>query len=133
MALSDEKYLAFTTYKRDGTAVTTPVWAVPIDGGKVGFWTSSGSGKAKRLNNSPKAAAQPSDARGKPRAGTTQVSGTAVLVHGDELEGIRQKVVAKYGLMTKVTKVLAQIGAIVKRKKLPYGDTGVVFTPDPSS
>lgn len=46
MSLGDEKYLALTTFKRDGTPVTTPVWAAPIDEGKIGFWTSSGSGKA---------------------------------------------------------------------------------------
>ena len=49
MSLADEKYLALTTFKRDGTPVTTAVWAAPLDDGKIGFWTSSASGKAKRL------------------------------------------------------------------------------------
>jgi hypothetical protein len=41
MSLADEKYLALTTFKRDGTAVTSPVWAAPLSDGKIGFWTSS--------------------------------------------------------------------------------------------
>lgn len=49
MALSDEKYLLFTTFERDGTPVSSPVWVAALDGGSVGFYTSSGTGKAKRL------------------------------------------------------------------------------------
>jgi hypothetical protein len=28
----DSQYIALTTYRRDGRAVTTPVWAVSLDG-----------------------------------------------------------------------------------------------------
>jgi len=42
MALGDEKYLLLTKFKRDGTGVETPVWAVPLDREEIGFWTSSG-------------------------------------------------------------------------------------------
>ena len=130
MALGDEKYLLLTTFKRDGNAVPTAVWAVPLDDGKIGFYTSSGSGKAKRLAHTAKVTVQPCDARGKVKDGTTAASGTAKLVTGPELEGIRAKVVAKYGLMTKITKLLGTIGGFIKRKKIPYGDRGVVVTLD---
>ena len=130
MSLSNEKYMAFTTYKRDGTAVTSPVWVVPYDDDRVAFYTSSTSGKAKRLAHTSKAGAQPSDARGKVKEGTTPITGTAAIVRGAELEEIRSKIVAKYGFMTKVTKALAKLGGIVKRKSQPYADTGIVFTPD---
>ncbi len=49
MALSDERYLRFTTFRRDGNPVSTTVWVVGLGDGQLGFWTSSGSGKAKRL------------------------------------------------------------------------------------
>ena len=51
MGLGDEKYLLLTTFKRDGTPVATPVWAAPLDSGEIGFWTSSGTGKAKRITH----------------------------------------------------------------------------------
>ncbi len=38
------------------------------------------------------------------------------------------KITAKYGLMTKVTKVLGQLGGILKRNRIPYGDRGVLIT-----
>ncbi|MEP7203969.1 MAG: PPOX class F420-dependent oxidoreductase [Ilumatobacteraceae bacterium] len=129
MSLGDEKYLALTTFKRDGTPVTTAVWAAPIDGDKIGFWTSSGSGKAKRLAHTSKVVVQPSDSRGQPKPGTSPTSGTAVLVTGPQLEGIRSKIRAKYGFMCKITKFLNQVGGIIKRKRIPYGDRGVLITP----
>src|SRR5260370_26561911 len=49
MALADERYMLLTTFRRDGTPVATPVWVTPYDEHSVAFWTSSGSGKAKRL------------------------------------------------------------------------------------
>jgi uncharacterized protein len=129
MSLQDEKYLLLTTYRRNGTPVATPVWAVPLDGGRIGFWTSSGSGKAKRLAHTPAVTIQPCDARGKVKPGTSPTEASAALVQGDELEVIAAKVRAKYGFMTNVTRVLGTIGGIVKRNRIPYGDRGVVITP----
>lgn len=128
MSLADEKYIAFTTFKRDGTPVTSPTWAVPVGDDKIGFWTSSGSGKAKRLNHTAKVIVQPSNSRGVVKPGTTPTEATAVLVTGPELEGIRVKVKAKYGLMVPISKIGNKIGELVKRKKTPYADRGVVIT-----
>jgi PPOX class probable F420-dependent enzyme len=129
MGLADEKYVAFTTFKRDGTPVTTPVWVVGLEGGKLGFWTSSGSGKAKRLRNNPKVTVQPCNGRGKLTEGTTPTDGTAVTAtSGPEVDEIQPKIKAKYGVMVSVTKLFNKIGALVKRKQQPYGDTGVVIT-----
>ncbi len=128
MTLADEKYLLLTTLRRDGRAVATPVWAAQLDDGKIGFWTSSGSGKAKRLAHTERVTVQPCDARGRVKAGTGLVEGTARIVDGAELDTIRDKIRAKYGFMTKITKLLGTIGGIVKRKRIPYGDRGVVIT-----
>ena len=133
MALGDEQYILVTTFRRDGTAVATPTWVVPLDGGTVGFWTSSGSGKAKRLAHTPRVTVQPSDARGRVKPGTEPTEATAALVSGADLERIRAAVVAKYGFMTKVTKALNTIGGALKRKRIPYGDAGVVVTPGPAA
>ncbi len=130
MSLADEKYLALTTFKRDGTPVTTAVWAASVDGGKIGFWTSSTSGKAKRLAHTAKVTVQPCDARGRVKAGTSPTEATAVLVTGPQLEAIRTQVKAKYGVMVPISRWLAKLGGFVKRKKQPYGDRGVLITPN---
>src|SRR3954469_20858343 len=84
MALSDEKYIRVTTFKRDGTEVSTPTWVVPLDDGKVGFYTSSTSVKAKRLKNNSKVVLQPSDGRGRAKPDTSPLNGTAIVVSGPE-------------------------------------------------
>jgi PPOX class probable F420-dependent enzyme len=127
MALEDEKYLLFTTFRRDGTPVSSPVWSVPLGSGQLGFWTSSGSGKAKRLAHTNRVTVQPCDGRGKVKAGTEPVEATARLVSGDDMNEIRRKITDKYGFMTKITKLLGTIGGIVKRNRIPYGDRGVII------
>ncbi len=132
MTLGDEKYLSFTTFKRSGDAVASPVWAVTLDGGELGFWTSSGSGKAKRLAHTAKVTVQPSDARGKLKDGSAPSTAQARLVASDDplFAEVQRKVKAKYGFMTNITRALGTIGGVVKRNRIPYGDCAVIITLD---
>jgi PPOX class probable F420-dependent enzyme len=82
MTLSDEKYVLLTTFKRDGTPVATPVWWVPMEGERFGFYTSSTSGKIKRLDHTERVTVQPCNARGKVREGTSPTEATARAVTG---------------------------------------------------
>ncbi len=127
MAISDEKYIASTTFRKSGAGVPTPTWIVPLDSGRVGFWTSSASGKYKRLRNNPRITLQPSDARGRVKGGTAPLDGSAELVtSGPEFDEIQRKVRAKYGVMVKVSHFFNTLGHL--GKKFPYGDVGVVVT-----
>lgn len=128
MTLADEKYVLFTTFRTTGEAVSTPVWVVPLGEGRIGFYTSSGTGKAKRLAHTDKVRLQACDSRGKVKPGTEPVEATAVLVTGAELDDIHREIKAKYGFFTNVTKLLGTIGGIVKRNRMPYADRGVVVT-----
>ncbi|NMN98651.1 PPOX class F420-dependent oxidoreductase [Antrihabitans stalactiti] len=130
MTIADEKYVSFTTYKRDGSPVSTAVWIVDLDDGAVGFYTSSTSFKTKRLKNNPRVLLQPSNSRGVVKAGTTPVSGTAVVVDGAERDAVYARVVSKYGIQVKITRGLAKLGGWIKRKPFPYADRGVVITLD---
>ncbi|WP_375496556.1 PPOX class F420-dependent oxidoreductase [uncultured Jatrophihabitans sp.] len=129
MDISDEKYLSLTTYRKDGKPVSLPVWVVPLEGGRLGFWTSSTSVKVKRMRNNSAVTLQPCDARGRVKDGAAEVTGTAALVtSGDEFDAIQRKVRAKYGVMVRVSRVLNTLGHIGKGRA-PYGDLGVVITP----
>ena len=121
--------MLLTTFRRDGTPVATPVWVTPYDEHSVAFWTSSGSGKAKRLAHTRRVTVQPSDARGRVKPGTEPVEATARVVSGEELEAIRKRVIAKYGFQTKITKLLATIWGTLKGRRIPYGDRGIIVTP----
>jgi uncharacterized protein len=128
MTISDEKYIASTTYRKSGAAVTTPTWVVALDGGRVGFWTSSASGKYKRLRGNPRISVQPSDARGRVKTGSGLLEGTAELVTGGaDFDAIQRGVRAKYGVMVPVSRFFNRLGHL-SQGKFPYGDVGVIIT-----
>lgn len=126
MAIGQEKYVALTTYRKDGTPKSLPVWIVDLDDGKVGFTTQSTSWKVKRIGNDNRVQLQPSDGRGKVRDGTAAVDGTAVMVGDGEFEKVLGAVKAKYGyqfhIMTAVSKVRSLLG------KGPVNDCAMVIT-----
>jgi PPOX class probable F420-dependent enzyme len=131
MAISDEKYVCTTTFRKSGSPVPTPTWIVDLAGGRVGFWTSSASGKYKRLRNNPKITLQPSDGRGKVRAGTEPVEGTVDLVtSGPDFDAVQGKVRAKYGFMVNMSHFMNVLGHL--GRSFPYGDVAVVVTLDQS-
>src|ERR1700690_2448965 len=117
MTISAEKTVATTTYRKSGAAVSTATWIVGLDGARVGFWTSSASGKYKRLRNDPRITLQPSDARGRVKAGSPAVPGTAELVtSGADFDAIQQKVRAKYGVMVPVSRFFNTLGHLGRGK-----------------
>lgn len=133
MSLADEKYLSFTTYRRNGDPVSTPVWVVDVGDGEIGFGTSSQSGKAKRLANNPAVLVRPSDSRGRPTPGTDSLAGSARVVTGSEHAQVRDKVRAKYGVQVPLTKLIGTMVGIVKRRRQPYADVAVIVTLDDGS
>jgi PPOX class probable F420-dependent enzyme len=126
VSISDEKCIAFTTYRKNGEAVTTPVWVVPVSDGRIAFWTAMGSGKTKRLKNNPAVTVQPCSYRGTIKAGTTPVSGTAEMVQdGPVFDEVHQTVHKKYGFMTYLTRAMATL-FVMRKAGLKYADTVVL-------
>ena len=72
-AHGDSRYMALTTYRRDGRPVTTPVWFVALDG-KIYVFTTNSTGKAKRVR-----------ATGRVRFASCNMSGRRIL--GEWQEG----------------------------------------------
>lgn len=130
MGLGDEKFVLITTFRRDGTAVPTPVWAVPLDGGRFGFTTSSTTGKVKRLAHTQRVLVQPCSRRGQPTPGTSPVDATAAVVTGARRDEIRTRLRAKYGFQVTIAGVVETVAGIVKRRRTKPGDAGIVVTPD---
>jgi uncharacterized protein len=98
--LSSEKYLLLTTFRKDGRAVSTPLWVVP-DGNGLAFWTPDGTGKVKRIRNSGRVTVQPCDVRGNPHGEV--VEGQARI--GDQADRLRigQGLKKKYGILGRLT------------------------------
>jgi PPOX class probable F420-dependent enzyme len=60
-----QKTVLVTTYRRDGTAVDTPV-SIAVDAGEAFFRSYEKAGKTRRLRNNPVVSVAPSSMRGKP-------------------------------------------------------------------
>lgn len=67
MTLADEivrsRYVSLTTYRKDGTAVATPVWHVP-QGAELWIVTEARSAKVKRIRNNAQVTVTPCSVRG---------------------------------------------------------------------
>jgi PPOX class probable F420-dependent enzyme len=128
MGIAGERYVASTTFRRSGAKVPTPTWIVPLDGGRVGFWTSSRAGKYKRLCNDPQINMQPCNVRGRVRKESRKVEGTAEMVtSGPEFDAIQAKVRDKYGFMVPLFRFINTFCHLGKGP-FPYGNVGVVVT-----
>ena len=71
-ALADERYISLTTFKRDGSPVSTPVWVTSDDGRRLLVWSGARTWKVRRVLVTPAssslrpASAAWSEARGSP-------------------------------------------------------------------
>ncbi|MFJ6216012.1 PPOX class F420-dependent oxidoreductase [Streptomyces sp. NPDC092296] len=115
----DGKYLLLTTFKRDGSAIPTPVWVVR-DGEALGVWTTADSGKVKRIRNRADVLVAPCDLRGNP--GGAAVPGSAEILDPAATERYRALLARKYGLVGRLT----LLGSRLRRGRA--GTVGVRIT-----
>ena len=94
--LGTAKYISITTFRRDGSAVATPVWLVR-DRDALMVTTQGSSGKVKRIRNNAKVLVAPCDARGRLKG--DQVSGTARLQDPQETERTTELIAKRYGVL----------------------------------
>ncbi len=78
-SLSSARYVQLTTFRRNGTAVATPVHMVVV-GDTAFFRTCDATGKAKRLRHTPRVEVAPSTCRGRQLGPSVQ--GDARLLDG---------------------------------------------------
>ena len=128
MTLSSEKYVAFTTYKADGSTSSVPVWIVDTGDGTLGFTTASSSWKVKRLAKNDRVHLQPSNAKGDVKDGSARVDGTARAVGGAEFEAVRAKIKSKYGIQFAMINLVGKAAKLIGKGS--GTDTAVIVTLD---
>jgi PPOX class probable F420-dependent enzyme len=64
MTSGDARYIALTTYRRDGRPVTTPVWAAPLNS-NLYVVTARSTGKVRRLRATDRVRFAPSNMNGR--------------------------------------------------------------------
>lgn len=114
-------YVSFTSYRKNGTPVSTPVWIAP-DGEDLYFFSDTDAFKVKRVRNNPAVTLQPCDVRGRVKDGAPLVSGVAVVLEHADSPRVRRIVNRKYrvqgtigGLLSRLRGSEASIGIRVRR------------------
>lgn len=116
-AVARSPYVSLVTYRRNGTPVATPVWAV-AEGAELLVWTRDDSWKVKRLRKDTRATVTPCDVRGRIAEGAQTVEGTGKLLEGAAgLGRVRKAMARKYGLRFRL---MDGVGALVRGGKRPH-------------
>ncbi|MDZ5445588.1 PPOX class F420-dependent oxidoreductase [Micromonospora sp. 4G57] len=119
--LAAEKYILLTTFRKDGRAVPTPVWAVR-DGDALAVWTVSDSGKVKRIRRDGRVTVAPCDVRGNPHG--EAVPGHATISDLAGTRRVRDLLKQKYRLLGR----LSLLGSRLRRGE--RGTVGLRITLD---
>jgi PPOX class probable F420-dependent enzyme len=114
-ALAGEKYISLTTFKKDGTAVATPVWVVSDDGRRLLVLTGPDTWKVKRLRRNPRVVVAASDYRGRVRG--ESVEGVGRLLDSPQGTLVEPLLDRKYGLMRRLLGVFNRLVRVVTRRQ----------------
>lgn len=114
-------YVSFTSYRKDGTPVSTPVWIAP-EGEDLYFFSDTGAFKVKRIRNNPAVTLQPCDVRGRLKDGAPLVTGLAEVLEFSDSPRVRRIVNRKYrvlgtlgGFFSRLRGTEAAIGIRIRR------------------
>lgn len=120
--LGKGQYLLLTTFRKDGTAVPTPVWVAPGEGdGVIYAWSAKETGKVKRIRRSGEVEIGACDFKGNPKG--ESIKAHARLLDDDASDDVRARIVSKYGF----TGWLTMTGSKLRRGRT--GTIGIEITP----
>ncbi|MFC9473048.1 PPOX class F420-dependent oxidoreductase [Nocardia sp. NPDC056952] len=91
-------YVSFTSYRKNGTPVSSPVWIAPTDG-KFYFLSAVDAYKIGRISRNPSVTLQPCNVRGKVISGSVIVEGAARVLDAAETARVRKIMNRKYWLL----------------------------------
>lgn len=91
--LGNAKYVSLTTFKRDGTPVSTPVWVAGTDG-RLLVWSAASTWKVKRIRRDGHVRVSPCSGTGKPRGDPVEAQARIL----PETELVRELLSHKYGV-----------------------------------
>lgn len=103
-SLRATRYAQLRTYRRDGSAVDTPIWFV-LDGDVLVFRTKLGP-KTRRIAANSNVELWPCDFRGRHPAGVPAVRGRATIVDGPAAERANAALHRRYGWQYNVVPLL---------------------------
>ena len=112
--LDRHRYMSFSTFRRNGAEVATPVWFAAA-GAKLYVFTAGDSGKIKRLRHTSRARLAPSDARGRVR-GAWQPATARIVTEPQVIARAHAALRTKYGWQLRVADLFSGLTGRSRRR-----------------
>jgi hypothetical protein len=123
---ADEPFISITTFKRDGTPVSTPVW-VAGDDGRLLVHSAANTWKVKRIRRDGHVRVAPCGATGKVRGEAFDAEATILA----DTALVKALEVRKYGLIYRVIGLFRAISRGLRRRPTPESVT-IEIVPAPA-
>jgi PPOX class probable F420-dependent enzyme len=120
------RYLSVTSFKRDGTAVPTPVWFVS-DGTRLLALTDLHSAKIRRIRRNPRVLVASCRADGKLRREAVPAR-AELLTATVDLERIQKLLAARYKISYRVVMLFYRLGRRLRGKQSVADGAGLAIT-----
>ena len=114
-ALARERHISLTTFKRDGSTASTPVWVVSDDGRRLLVWSGANTWKVKRIRRDPRVRVAPCDARGRVHGNAHDC--VARLLRPEAGSLVQPLLRAKYGLLKRGLDLLNGLLRVLARRR----------------
>jgi PPOX class probable F420-dependent enzyme len=111
-SLGEARYVSLTTFKRDGTPVSTPVWVASDDGRRLLVWSGARTLKVRRLARDPRVLVARCDFKG--RESGPRAEGTAAVIDDGELGASLMR--RKYGWQKQALDAWGRVARLVSRR-----------------
>lgn len=129
--LDEARYVALTTYRRDGSAVATPVWLAPSERGYY-VVTTADTGKMKRIRNNRTVTVAVCNARGVVASDAPVHAGTAEILDERGVAAADAAIRGRYGLIAKIVGLFETVSAKLRRRDVA-ARSAIEITIDPPS
>lgn len=116
-SLDDARYFNLATFRKNGSAVETPVWFAPLADDAPGVYcvfSAGDAGKVKRLRRDQTARVAACDVRGKLQGQWLQAR--AELIEGADADAALEALRRKYGWQMRLADVLARLAGRFHRR-----------------
>jgi len=112
--LVKENYASLTTFRKNGTAVATPMWFAERDG-VIYIYTGATSGKVKRIRNTSRVTLAPCTANGK--VTSAAIEGKARIIDDpQEIARAEAALTQKYGIQRRLLYLVMRVMNVFRRQ-----------------
>jgi PPOX class probable F420-dependent enzyme len=121
--LRETRYALVVTFRRDGTAVPTPVWFALLDDRRLLTHTEERTAKVRRIRHDPRARVFPCDPRGRPLGPGVEATGR-ILDAAEECQLAEAALDRRYGRTRRIyDKLMVEGSGMVYLELTPAAST----------